>query len=259
MAIKPIFESVDELKKTIENLSIEALVEELAAPKPPLLLDIREIQEQVDLGTIPGAIHAPRGMLEFWADPASPYFRNYFSEEHRTIVFCAGGGRSAFAAKALMDMGYQNVAHLEAGFTGWSKAGQTVEETASRSRWTRKSEDTRPAVWVGHLSMTVPDPAESKAFFVSAGMRDVSPGSDIAILELRGGTHLILSKGGPDDDLNAAFDLMVDNVDASHAAFTELGLGPSPITDTRFHRSFTLQEPGGHDIIVHSSHVEGVV
>ena len=107
--------------------------------------------------------------------------------------------------------------------------------------------------------MTVPDPDASKAFFVAAGMRDVSPGSDIAILELRGGTHLILSKGGPDDDLTAAFDLMVDNVDASHAAFTELGLGPSPITDTRFHRSFTLQEPGGHDIIVHSSHVEGVV
>ena len=259
MAIKPIFESVDELKKTIENLSIEALVEELATPKPPLLLDIREIQELVDLGTIPSAIHTPRGMLEFWADPASPYFRNYFSEEQRTIVFCAGGGRSAFAAKALIDMGYRDVAHLEEGFTGWAKAGQPIKETASRSKWMRKPEDTRPAVWVGHLSMTVPDPDASKAFFVAAGMRDVSPGSDIAILELRGGTHLILSKGAPDDDLNATFDLMVDDADASHVAFTELGLGPSPITDARFHRSFTLQEPGGHAIVVHSSHVEGVV
>ena len=62
MAIKPIFESVDELKQTIENLSIEALAKELAGPKPPLLLDIREIQEQIDLGTIPGAIHAPRAV-----------------------------------------------------------------------------------------------------------------------------------------------------------------------------------------------------
>ena len=259
MAIKPIFESVDELKQTIENLSIEALARELAGPKPPLLLDIREIQEQIDLGTIPGAIHAPRGMLEFWADPASPYFRNYFTEEQRTVVFCAGGGRSAFAAKALLDMGYQDVAHLEEGFSGWAKAGQTVEETASRSRWMRKPEDVRPAIWVGHLSINVPDPAKSKAFFVATGMRDLSPGSDIAILELRGGTHLILAKGEPADDLQAPFDLMVDDVDASHAAFAELGLEPGPISESRFHRSFILKEPGDHSVVVHSSHVEGVV
>ena len=57
-----------------------------------------EIQERVDLGTIPGSVHVPRGMLEFWADPKSPYFRDYFEEDRRTILFCAGGGRSALAA-----------------------------------------------------------------------------------------------------------------------------------------------------------------
>ena len=103
-----------------------------------LLLDIREIQERVDLGTIPGAKHAPRGMLEFWADPKSPYYRDWFQEEHRTVLFCAGGARSALAARALLDMGFRDVAHLEGGFKAWKDSGATVEDVSATSRWVRR-------------------------------------------------------------------------------------------------------------------------
>ena len=138
MSIKPIFELVAETKRDLENMSVEQLRDELQSRSDLLLVDIRELQETIDLGTIPKAKHAPRGMLEFWADPASPYYRDYFTEDKRIVLFCAGGGRSALAAKALKDMGYTDVAHLEAGFNGWAKAGGAVEETASTSRWMRK-------------------------------------------------------------------------------------------------------------------------
>ena len=137
MAIRKIFGIVEDVKKNIENLSVEGLKAELGAPGL-LLADIREIQERVDLGTIPGSKHVPRGMLEFWADPQSPYYRDWFDEDKRIVLFCAGGGRSALAAKALMDMGFENVAHLEPGFTGWQKAGEEVEDVSATSRWIRR-------------------------------------------------------------------------------------------------------------------------
>jgi rhodanese-related sulfurtransferase len=138
MAITSIFSVVDALKAQLTNLSIEELKREMGTRSNLLLVDIREIQETIDLGTIPGAVHAPRGMLEFWADPASPYYRDYFTEDKRIVVFCAGGGRSALAAKALIDMGFTDVAHVEAGFNGWKKAGETVQDVAQSSRWMRK-------------------------------------------------------------------------------------------------------------------------
>ena len=137
MAIKNIFHLVEEAKEGIENLSVAQLKAELDDPDL-LLADIREIQERVDLGTIPGAKHAPRGMLEFWADPQSPYYRDWFQEDKRIVLFCAGGGRSAFAAKALADMGFTNVAHLEPGFSGWQEAGEAVEDVSASSRWVRR-------------------------------------------------------------------------------------------------------------------------
>jgi len=137
MAIKNIFADIEEKKKHIENLSIEDLESEMA-DDDLLLLDIREIQECVDLGTIPGAKHVPRGMLEFWADPSSPYFRDYFQEHKRTILFCAGGGRSVLAAIAMQDMGFKNVAHVEAGFGGLQKADKAIEDVAATSRWVRR-------------------------------------------------------------------------------------------------------------------------
>jgi rhodanese-related sulfurtransferase/catechol 2,3-dioxygenase-like lactoylglutathione lyase family enzyme len=264
VAIRSIFGVVEELKATLANLTIDDLKRELAERDDLLLLDIREIQETVDLGTIPGAIHAPRGMLEFWADPASPYYRDYFDENKRIVVFCAGGGRSAFAAKALSDMGYANVAHLEAGFNGWKKAGEPVQDVASSSRWMRKSEakpkDERPPVWIGHALLAVPDVAASKAFFERVGLRLVEANERVAILELRGGTHLILVPADKSTKAHARapFDLMVDDVDAAHAALTAAGLAPSALVDGDIHRSFTVTEPGGHVITINSSHVGGL-
>jgi len=141
--ITSIFSSIDELKKDIENLSVADLKEELAANPELLLLDIRELQERVDLGTVPGAKHAPRGMLEFWADPQSPYFRDYFTEHRRTVLFCAGGGRSVLAVVALKEMGFTDVAHLEEGFSGWQKAEEPVEDVAATSRWIRREKTDR--------------------------------------------------------------------------------------------------------------------
>lgn len=138
MPIKPIFAAVDEAKKTIENLSVADMKSEVA-DDDALVVDIREIQERVDLGTIPGSKHAPRGMLEFWADPASPYYRDWFDRPDRRIVlFCAGGGRSALAAVAMRDMGFTNVAHLEPGFGGWQDAGEDIEDVSATSRWVRR-------------------------------------------------------------------------------------------------------------------------
>ena len=138
MPIKSIFAEVAQIKKEIENLSVEDLIAEQADNPDLLLLDIREIQERVDLGTIPGAKHAPRGMLEFWADPEGPYFRDYFQENRRTILFCAGGGRSVLAVVALKNLGFSNVAHLEDGFGGWQKADNQIEDVAATSRWIRR-------------------------------------------------------------------------------------------------------------------------
>ena len=138
MPIKNVFAEVQALSKQIENLSVDAFLEELRDREDLLLLDLRELQERVDLGTIPGSKHVPRGMLEFWADPESPYYRDYFDEHKRIVVFCAGGGRSVYATLALEDMGYRDVAHLAEGFRGWKESGQTVEDVQSTSRWIRK-------------------------------------------------------------------------------------------------------------------------
>ena len=138
MPIKDIFKQVNEEKKDIENLSVEDLKKEMEANPDLLLLDLREVQELVDLGTIPGAIHCARGMMEFWASPASPYFRDYFQEDRRTVLYCAGGGRSVFATKALLAMGYSDVAHLEAGFTGWKAADETINDFGKTSKWIRR-------------------------------------------------------------------------------------------------------------------------
>ena len=138
MAIKPIFDVVNEAKQRIENLSVADLRKEIESDDDLLMVDLRELQERVDLGTIPGSKHVPRGMLEFWADPSSPYFRDYFREDRRTVVFCAGGGRSVLATVALRDLGFTNVAHLEPGFSGWQEAGDPVEDVKSKSRWVRR-------------------------------------------------------------------------------------------------------------------------
>lgn len=94
-----------------------------------LFVDIRDVRERWRDGTVPGAEHVPRGMLEFWADPESEYHREFMDPERPILVFCAGGGaRSALCAQTLQRLGFQNVAHLEGGFRGWADAGgETVD------------------------------------------------------------------------------------------------------------------------------------
>lgn len=90
-------------------------------------IDLRDPRELEREGRIPGAVHCPRGMLEFWIDPESPYHRPVFAEGKRLVFFCAGGWRSALAAKTAQDMGLDKVAHLEGGFSAWREAGGPIE------------------------------------------------------------------------------------------------------------------------------------
>lgn len=98
-----------------------------------LFVDIRDPRELERDGTIPGAFHAPRGMLEFWVDPESPYYKPVFgSDSTEYILYCGGGWRSALAAKALQDMGMANVAHMDGGFAEWARLGCPVETPEER-------------------------------------------------------------------------------------------------------------------------------
>jgi rhodanese-related sulfurtransferase len=116
-------------KQRVENLSPEQAAAEVAAGA--LLVDLREPGERAESGAIPGAIHAPRGMLEFYADPTNPSHRAEFDPNRRVVLHCASGGRSALAAVALLELGYTDVAHLDGGFTAWQAAGQAVEQVPS--------------------------------------------------------------------------------------------------------------------------------
>ena len=91
------------------------------------LIDIRDIRELWRDGTIPGSMHAPRGMLEFWVDPASPYYKEIFGSGKKFIFYCAGGMRSTLAAHTVHRMGLTPVAHMSDGYAGWVKAGGATE------------------------------------------------------------------------------------------------------------------------------------
>jgi rhodanese-related sulfurtransferase len=117
-----IAELVAAAKLTIENLSPAQAAAERAAGGA-LLVDIREADELAANGAFPDAVHAPRGMLEFYADPASAYHREQFDPGRRVILCCASGGRSALAVKALHELGYADVAHVDGGMKAWKDAG----------------------------------------------------------------------------------------------------------------------------------------
>jgi len=95
-------------------------------------VDIRDIRELWRDGTIPGAVHAPRGMLEFWVDPASPYHKDVFAAPKRFVFFCSMGMRSALATQVVQHMGLAPVAHIGGGFTAWREAGGPVEAKERR-------------------------------------------------------------------------------------------------------------------------------
>jgi len=118
-------------EEDIETLSIEA-VRDLLEGGDVTLIDVRDVRELWIEGTIPGARHAPRGMLEFWADPETEYYRDYFDPGRRYVLFCNEAGRSALAAKALREMGFADVAHMAGGFTAWREAGYETEAVEQR-------------------------------------------------------------------------------------------------------------------------------
>ncbi len=114
-------------KQRIANLTSDQVEQELG--NGVLLVDIREPEERQQTGAIPGSIHAARGMLEFYADPTSPYHRAEFDPDKRVILACASGGRSALATDMLQDLGYRNVAHLDGGLKAWTEAGKPIERS----------------------------------------------------------------------------------------------------------------------------------
>lgn len=125
---------VDEAMAEVTTYSVQETRDRLADPRTQIV-DIRDIRELND-GTITGAFHAPRGMLEFWVDPESPYYKPALGDETREyILFCGAGWRSALAAKSLQDMGLRNVAHIEGGWAEWVKQGgptETLEQQKAR-------------------------------------------------------------------------------------------------------------------------------
>jgi rhodanese-related sulfurtransferase len=123
---------VDEAMAQVRTYSVAQVRERLGQPGVQVV-DIRDIRELQHEGTVPGSYHAPRGMLEFWVDPASPYFKKVFADEGKEFVlFCGAGWRSALAAKTLQDMGMRNVAHIDGGFTEWVKQGAPTETLEQR-------------------------------------------------------------------------------------------------------------------------------
>jgi rhodanese-related sulfurtransferase len=92
-----------------------------------VFVDLRDPREIEREGKMPGAFHCPRGMLEFWIDPESPYHKPAFAQDKRFVFFCAGGWRSALAAKTAIEMGLVPVAHMKGGFGAWKKAGAPTE------------------------------------------------------------------------------------------------------------------------------------
>ncbi|MHB2265168.1 rhodanese-like domain-containing protein [Aliihoeflea sp. PC F10.4] len=119
------------------NAEIEAVspaeASELAKRDDVVLVDIRDPRELERDGRVAGAFHAPRGMLEFWIDPESPYHKDVFASGKTFVFFCAGGLRSALATKTAQDMGLEPVKHIEGGFGAWKKAGLPIEEPKPKS------------------------------------------------------------------------------------------------------------------------------
>ena len=127
MITKGIKELCADAEKEIETLSVTE-VKEAIKSHGTKLVDIRDIRELWKEGAIPNAIHAPRGMLEFWIDPNSPYHKERFATGEKFIFFCAGGMRSALAAQTVQNMGLKPVAHMAGGYSEWVKSGGEIEE-----------------------------------------------------------------------------------------------------------------------------------
>jgi rhodanese-related sulfurtransferase len=122
---------VEAAEREVETLTIDDALK-LHGRDDVVLVDIRDIRELQREGKVPGAFHCPRGMLEFWIDPASSYHKPQFAQDKRFVFFCAGGLRSALAAQAAQRMGLKPVAHIRGGFSAWKTAGGPVEQVEPR-------------------------------------------------------------------------------------------------------------------------------
>ncbi|MCB1646087.1 MAG: rhodanese-like domain-containing protein, partial [Pseudomonadales bacterium] len=122
---------VDEANAEIETLTVDEAIA-LHGRDDVLFVDIRDPRELERTGRVPGAYHAPRGMLEFWVDPESPYFRDIFAQDKRYILYCASAWRSALATLALKNMGMDNVCHIGGGFTAWKEASLPIESVEKK-------------------------------------------------------------------------------------------------------------------------------
>jgi rhodanese-related sulfurtransferase len=127
MITKGVKQLVAEANAEIETVSLDD-AKALLQDDSIQFVDIRDVRELERDGMIPGAFHAPRGMLEFWVDPNSPYYKDVFGSGKKFILYCASAWRSALATKALKDMGLKPIAHLEGGFSAWKNSGAPVGE-----------------------------------------------------------------------------------------------------------------------------------
>ncbi len=122
---------IDEAMARIETLSFSEANQKLAEGDA-VFVDIRDVRELTREGTIPGAFHAPRGMLEFWVDPDSPYFKSVFDQDKLFILYCQTGWRSALATASLQDMGFPRVCHIAGGYRGWKESGGAIQARESK-------------------------------------------------------------------------------------------------------------------------------
>jgi len=126
MITKGIKELCAEAETVVETWTVDEARNHLE-DEDVVFVDIRDIRELWREGAIPGAVHAPRGMLEFWVDPQSPYAREVFQSGKRFMFFCAGGLRSALAAKSVQEMGLSPFCHLAGGYSAWKKTDYPTE------------------------------------------------------------------------------------------------------------------------------------
>lgn len=120
-------EAYDQISTIPTELAID-----LVDDPDTLIVDLRDRRELEREGKIKGAFHCPRGMLEFWIDPTSPYHKPALAETKQIVFYCASAWRSALAAKTAQDMGFENIAHIEDGFGAWQKAGGAIEQVAAK-------------------------------------------------------------------------------------------------------------------------------
>ena len=132
MKIKTVKLLVEEALTIVKTITASEVKTMLENPNKNILIDIRDIRELHKSGTIEGSRHMPRGMLEFWLDPESPYYKEECKPELTKILFCASNWRSALATKTLMEMGFNNVVHVEGGFKALLEAGLKHKEVSAK-------------------------------------------------------------------------------------------------------------------------------